>query len=340
MYYFVEYLRARGAIKVALIILGLFVIAAIILRLSVHAPRVSDIAYNIETSPTAHVTRTHLPDGSMRTVVDDPARQTHAVIVQNGNRLHMDVREPAKNARATHDTMDIGSTSVNTDVHDGVEHTVIDSKGAFEYELGVCLLITIPMGLLVATLLAGPLAKENDGHLELAWTKPTSRDRYALEAIAVDAVAILASQALTLAILLLVTLMFFVPHFTYGPRIGWIVLLALLGPLAWYAALTACSASVKRGPGMVIGLGWVFAIIIPTVADATSDPARFSAIAAFFYTIFHSLSFLDPIAYLSGHTGTGNALHHLPLPTADAGLAALIIGYVALSVLQWRRVEA
>ncbi len=342
MYYYVEYLRAKGAIKIALILLGIVLLAAIVLRVAVHGPSVDDWAYSLEHSPTAHVTRTQLSDGSTRTVVDDPQKQTHAIILRNGSALSMDIREPAASARTQHDSMSMGSMNMNEDTHAGITHVTIDYHSGFEYDLGLLFLATIPVGFIVSTILAGPLAKENDGHLELAWTKPISRERYALASVTVDIVAIVVSQVLCAAVALIGTLLFLLPRFSYGPHFGWNILVSLLGPIAWFALLTAASASLKRGPGLVVGLGWLFAIIIPSAAAGLTDAARYNAIASVFYVIFHSLSYLDPISYMSFHNvkstiGTGFGLS---IAATAFALAALSIGYIALSVLQWRRVEA
>jgi hypothetical protein len=137
--------------------------------------------------------------------------------------------------------------------------------------------------------------------------------------------------------------MFIVPRFGYGPHVFWNILVALLAPISWYALLTAASASVKRGPGLVIGLGWMAAIIVPSVAGGLSEPAKYNTIASVFYAIFHALAYLDPISYLTfrnTESTIGTGLIGLPIQGVAAALAALIIGYIALSVLQWRRVEA
>ena len=342
MYYFVEYLRAKGALRIALILLGIILLAVVILRVSVHASNPSDWAYRLQNSPTAHVTRTRLPDGGTRVVIDDPAKRTHAIITDSAGAIHMDVSEPAKSGRAGRDNTSFGHMTMREDVHGGISHVVIDYQRGFAFDLGLLMLATIPMGLMVATILAGPLAKENDGHLELVWTKPISRERYALASIGVDVAAIVISQLLCTAATLLGTLLFIVPRFSYGPHVVFNILVAFLGPIAWYALLTAASSSLKRGPGLVCGMGWLFAIIVPGIAGVLAGVSKYNAIAAGFYAIFHALSYLDPIAYMTFHNaqstiGTGLGL---TIIASAVALAALSIAYIALSVLQWRRVEA
>jgi hypothetical protein len=334
-YYFVEYARAKRAIAIALILLGLFFLAAVILRLSVHD---SNWQATLQNSPTAHVTKTTLADGSIRTIVDDPARQTHAVIVKHTNGvMDMDVTEP-RGSKTHHANFVMGSTNMNQTVEGNKLHTTIHYvPEAPNFELGICFLITIPMGLIVASILGGALAKENDGHLELAWTKPVSRERYALAGIAVDAIAIVVAQLLTIAVSLLATLMFLVPRFSYGPNLAWAILLAFAGPVAWYALITAASASLKRGPGIVIGLGWVAAVLIPGIAGALQGAAGVNPIAAWFYAIFHALAYIDPISYFSFHKDQTTMM---PFPDSVGVMFVLIAAYVALAVAQWRRVEA
>lgn len=336
-YYYVEYARAKRAIFIALIFVGFFFLAAAVLRVSVHN---GHWAADLETSPTAHVTRTQLPGGSVREVIDDPQRETHAVIIRHpGGVLDMDVVEPrASGGVRHHGDFVMGSTSIHETVEGKNLHTVLHYVGGTpSFDLGVCFLFTLPMGLIVASILGGVLSKENDGHLELAWTKPVSRERYALAAMAVDAVTIVVSQLLALAVALIAALMFVLPHFSYARTFGWYIFLAMAAPVAWYALITAASASIKRGPGVVIGVAWVAAILVPSLGHALEAVASLNPIAAWFYAIFKGLSYIDPIAYLSFNGG-----HSYLMPVWEGAwvLCALAIGYLALAVAQWRRVEA
>jgi hypothetical protein len=336
-YYYVEYARAKRAVFIALILLGLFFLACLIVRFSVHDTHWET---DLEGSPTAHVTKTLQPDGSTRIVIEDTARQTHAVIIKHpGGMVDMDITEPRKGS-SHHGQFIMGASSVNTTVEGNTLHTTIRYKPELPvFKMGFLFLMTIPLALIIASFLGVPLAKENDGHLELAWTKPVSRERYAIASFVVDSAAIVLSQLLTIAVTLLATLMFFVPRFGAENNMGWYILAAIVAPLAWYALLTAASASLRRGPGLVIGLGWIAALLIPALAQALSGAAKVNPIAAWFYEIFHGLSYLDPIAYIAvqhGHSGL------LAISTAGCAgvLCALLVGYLALAVAQWRRVEA
>lgn len=336
-YSYVEFARAKRALRIVAILLGLFLLAAIVVRISVHDTGAAE--GRLINSPTAHVTRTQLPGGATRTVVDDPSRSIHAVILKHvDGSLDMDITEPKTDENQSNIVM--GSMTVNRTAHGNMEHTVVHyAHGVPAFPLGYCFLFTIPMGLIVASLLGGPLAKENDGHLELAWTKPVSRERYALGAIAVDAATIAVSQIFTLALALLATLMFLVPKFSFGDNMGWHILMSFAGPISWYALVTAASASLKRGPGVVIGLGWVAALLIPSIAQGLAQAASVNQIAAGFLVIFKALSYLDPIAYMT--TGSGNGRSFLlPFPQTVWVMCLLAAVYVALAVAQWRRVEA
>lgn len=335
-YYFVEYQRAVRAIRIALILLGIFLVSVILLRLSIHT---SDWTNPIISSPTAHVTRTQLPDGSTRIVVDDPQKQTHGIIIKHADgTVDADVTEPKSTGRHK-DNFSIGSVSINTNDEGDAQHTTMHLKPQSPvFDLGGLFLVTIPMGFIVASLLGGALAKENDGHLELAWTKPVSRERYAIASILVDSAAIAVSQLLTIAVTLIATLMFLVPRFDWPGSIALSIVVALAAPIAWYSLINAASASIKRGPGAVVGLGWVAAVIIPGIAGALQGAAPYNAVAAWFYAIFKGLSYIDPISYMSfsgpAHTLMGS------LQISAGVLCALAIGYSILAVAQWRRVEA
>ncbi len=343
MQQYVEFLRAKGALRIALILLGLALLAGIILRFSVHGAGVNDWASTIEHSRSAHVTRTQLADGSSRTVVDDPVKRTYAVITRRNGQVFMTITKPAHGSAESHDSVVMGSADINTATRGGVSHVTVRYVPGVSYDLGILFLITIPMGLLAATILGAPLAKENDGHLELAWTKPISRERYAMQAFGIDLAAIIIAQLCTFAVVMLGTLLFVVPRFTYPHDLGWYIALAVLGPAAWYAALTVASTSLKRGPGLVIGLGWLFALFVPGIAGALSGAAPVNAVAAGFYAIFRALSYLDPIAYLSIKAGSNSAATTLNLGTSWNTILALVgltVVYLALSLVQWRRVEA
>jgi len=344
MSYYVEFLRAVREFRVAAIVMGVVLLIACIARLAVHEQAPSKVFGELMDSPTAHVSRTTLADGSVRTVVNDPVKRVHAVATIHGYHWHIDLVQPAHGAPNT-ERVNAGAFSMSDVTRkNGTEHVVIDSSGIPPLPLGLLFLTSILPGFIMASRLGGVLAKENDGHLEIAWTKPVSRERYAAAAFAVDIATIVATQFVWLIMVMLILLAYFVSGFYLESGIGVHVGLALLGPIAWYAALNGWSASLKRGPGMVVGLGWLFAIIVPAIASGTASLVH--PLAGLVHAVFTGLTYLDPIAFCgisvrgSVVSASVPAVGNISLAASCAVLAALAIFYLAASLVQWRRVEA
>ncbi len=347
MYYYAEVLRGMRALRVIAIILGIALALAIILRLwalSEHNPEI--MASVLQSSPTARVTSKTLADGTIETTVNDPFKNIHAVVDRRGQHFHMDVTLPTTNSMSQERFFSIGNSSVDRTHRGGMSHVVITREGsANSIGIGILFAISCIIGLITATMLGGVLAKENDGHLELAWTKPVSRERLALASIGVDIVTILISQVAMVMLTVIICAMFIWPWpaFYANAMTPSVVALALLGPIAWYACLTAFSASLKRGLGMVIGLGWLAGIVTPAVAQGTAFSG--SDIGRSVHLLFQTLSYIDPISYVSFHGSLGNNGLQFQTAIGTIGVSALLLAvlaivYVVLAVLQWRRVEA
>ena len=345
MYYYAEVLRGMRALRVVGIILGVFLVIAIIFRLWAFAEHSPNFwASHLQTSATARVTSKTLADGTVQTTVVDSVERVHAVIDRRGGYLHIDATVPSDRKMGGSFTM--GDSNATIDKKTGMKHIVItEDMGNANIPVGVLFAIASVIALITATMLGGVLAKENDGHLELAWTKPVSRERLALASIATDIVTILASQAAAIVVILIICAMFVWPKFYSNSMTPLFVTIALLGPVAWYACLTAFSASLKRGLGMVCGLGWLAALVVPAVAQASSHSQ--SDLGRSIHVIFQSIAYIDPIAYLSFHGSFSSDNGGIAFQTAGGTLgfsaimlAVLAIVYVALAVLQWRRVEA
>ena len=340
MYYFVEYMRARRAMRVVAIILGVLIVAAVGLRLyflSYSTPETLAVA--LERSPSAHVTQTRLPDGTRESVVDDPQKRVHAVIDRKPRELRITLTEPsAMYSSQSKRTFSMGSNSEHVEDTNGIARVKLDYRQDADFDLSVLFIISIATGLLTATMLAAPLAKENDGHLELTWTKPVSRSAYALASIGVDIAAIVASQILTVAAILACATIFVLPNMGFGSILY--MGLALLGPITWYALLTTISASVKRGPGLVIGMGWLGAVFIGGIAKGTAHMTD-SALGNAVHQVTQAIAYFDPIAYLSfgdGGVVPNGVIHGVGETLAVLGVLAVL--YIVSAVLQWRRVEA
>lgn len=343
MFYYAEYLRAIRALRVIAIILGISLALSILFRLwALTANTPETLAQALQASPTAHVTTSRLADGTVRTVIDDPFKRVHAVIERHGQLFRMDATMPSALA-PRHNHFSAGTFIIKSGKGSGTGHVIANYDMNAQVGIGEVFGIACIIALITATMLGGALAKENESHLEIAWTKPVSRDRLALATLAVDIAAIVASQLVTVALILLVMLMFVTPHLFANAMTPVFILLALMGPIAWYACLTAFSASLKRGLGLVVGLGWLAAIVVPAVATGSAN-SSVSVIQAI-HAVFQAAAFIDPISYLSFHGSLSN--NGLTFRTAIGSielsafaLVLLTVAYVAAAVLQWRRVEA
>ncbi len=347
MYYYAEVLRGIRALRVIAIILGIFLAVAIIFRLwafAEHGPMF--VASQLQGSPSAHVTSKIRADGTVETTIVDPVKRVHAVIDRRSGYFHMNATIPSDN-QMSHNNFSLGSSNITENRSSGMTHIIVtqDMSGA-NIPVGILFGIASFYALITATMLGGVLAKENDGHLELAWTKPVSRERLALASIGTDVLTIVVSQLATLVVIVLICAMFVWPRFYTNSMTPLFVALALLGPIAWYSCLTAFSASLKRGLGMVCGLGWLAALVIPAISQATARSQ--SDLGRSIHMLFQSLSYIDPIAYLSfrgAFSVSSSSGFEFQTAVGSLGFSALMLGvltivYLTLSVLQWRRVEA
>jgi hypothetical protein len=189
-----------------------------------------------------------------------------------------------------------------------------------------------------ASIFGSSLAIENDGHLEIAWTRPISRTRHALAKLLIDIGAIVAVFALVYAS-------------------GWLVV-ALLGdhpvrvsfdgqsllklarflafPLAWFGLTQALTAGIKGSWfGAIVGPLWpvcqaLFAVgLLPLPAP--------------WHKVWQIANIPNPIAYFPFWTfdetfhvyqfGYGVVLDIL-------ALAAIATIGITLATLRWRRLEA
>jgi hypothetical protein len=111
-----------------------------------------------------------------------------------------------------------------------------------------------------------------------------------------------------------------------------------MGPIAWYACLTAFSASLKRGPGAALGIGWVVAVACPAIAAMTHDAS--TPVGRSVYAVFNAVSYVDPIMFTWFRLSNVMLDPTRAIVMALVALTTLAILYLALAVVQWRRVEA
>lgn len=188
-----------------------------------------------------------------------------------------------------------------------------------------------------ATTLATSLAHHVAGHLEIAWTKPVSRDRFIFEILLVDALAIAVAYVATL-ICMIATILVFSGKFpaVFTPlgvaRTG----LELAFVFAFYMVIQAATSGQRRFAGMIAGVTWPVLLIVM----ATPSMGMPAPITRFFQII----NYINPIALLSVRT-TGDTITnmvYLQMWSAPAvfDACALIVVALAIALVRWRRIEA
>jgi ABC-type transport system involved in multi-copper enzyme maturation permease subunit len=339
---YVEWLRIRNCLRNTAIVLGVLLALAVILRVSL--ARYTSPAHwigQIQARPGVRTTHTTLPNGTKRTILDDPSDQTHVVIDDRGDAgEHIVVTEPSSRAHHDEDThVSVGSIRVSESRNGSMTTTVTDTNGAVPivYYMGLADVVA----LIVATILAAPLAREIDGHLEITLTKPISRARYALGAIGVDVVAIITASVMTVAALYICQLLFESPKLDFSGVNDHSVLMGVAMPLAWYAMLCAATTWVSRGYGAVLGFAWPVALLVwaLTLVRPTNLVARFV------HDVASVLSRFDPLTYVS--LAKSNGYGGIAASPSDAtfGLRVMMevlffVVYSALAIWRWQRVEA
>lgn len=334
---YIEFLRIVRGLRVVGIVLGLIFLAALIVRVSLAQHGTwDDEVHRITASSTAHVTTVKQADGSVKTIIDDPVQKSHAEIVDRGYAgKEILITQPSKKTGREHVVM--GSVSVARESRNGMDNVhVMTNTNA---DLAWLFIGAVPMMLLFATLVAGPLAKENEGHLELAWTQPVSRTHYALTAIGLDLLGILLTAVATVIVYMLCASLFEAPHVVATAHSMQIVFLCVLASFGFYALVTAVSASMRRGPGLAIGLIWASVMILPGLAHIDGEPGTLGHGIGL---VFKGLNSLNPLSYVPQ---TIHLIKDEPTLVGTAAwspaiLVALTVIYLAAALVQWRRVEA
>jgi hypothetical protein len=337
---YVEWLRVRNCLRCVIIILAIFVALGVILRVSVNRYMSSEawIAH-MSMENGAKETQTTLPDGTKRLTINDPDEQTRIVVDDHGYAgRHIVITEPSSRAHKEHDDVSFGSLRVVKSHHGGVTTTVIDTNGAVPmiYYMALADLVA----LIVATVLAAALAREIDGHLEVALTKPCSRLRYALGVVGVDVVGILAASVLTVIAFYLCQLLFESPRLDFSGVNMRAVAMGIAMPLAWYAMLCAATTWLHRSWVAVLAFAWpaVALVGILTLLPMTSP------VALFVHDVAWGLSRLIPLSYVQmaspDHMGSTISYTGDHFGMRISLVTLFFVVYGALAVWQWQRVEA
>jgi hypothetical protein len=337
---YVEWLRVRNLLRTTAIVLAILVVLAVILRVSVSRYMSPDAwVSHISLDPGTKVTHTVLPGGTKRTTIIDSSAQTTVVIDDFGySGKHIVITEPSRRAHKEGEhNVGIGSIHVAESRHGSVTTTTIDTNGSVPMLYYMALADVV--ALIVATILAAPFAREIDGHLEVALTRPCSRVRYALEVIGADAVGILVASALTVVAFYLVQLLFESARLDFSGLSMRAIAMGIALPLAWYALLCAATTWLSRSYGAVLGFAWPLAILIGVL---TLIPPG-NIVALFVHDVAWVLSRLNPLTYVAFTSPSDNGTisysgSHFALRLSIEVLMFVVYG--AIAILKWQRVEA
>ncbi len=287
------------------------------------------------------VTHVVLPDGTRRTVVDNPKQGVRISIDDRGywgqTMTVVDHRPPADAMK--HD-FSFGDLTVKRVFVPGGAILTIDTSQP--EHLGLYFAAATFAALIVATFLGAPFAREGDGHLEIALTKPVTRERLALGTMGADVVGMIAAFAMTVLLFFLGHVLFEAPRYAFDLNDAGVLAGGLAGAIAWYALLCAATASVRRTYGAILGLSWPVCGAILILADSDFGKAP---IAMALHALAQPFSWIIPFSYMhfSGGVVIDNAPQVASMTTSFAQvpvLLALALVYGALAILQWRRVEA
>jgi hypothetical protein len=190
---------------------------------------------------------------------------------------------------------------------------------------------------ILATVLGSSLATENE-HLEIAWTRPRSRTRYATALMTVDAIGILIGQLLAFAIVAgLIVSLAKVTKLVSGTDDWLNVVRFLLFPLAWYGFIVALSASMRGRASLVQGLIWPIALGLAALAAAP--------LPDIWHRVFAAINMISPMAYLTyndhgqgAQIVTGAAMPNIALAVIVLALMIAVSWFAA--TFQWRRLQA
>lgn len=336
---YVEWLRVRNTLRVLAIILAILVGLAVVLRVSVSrymSP--SSWVHHISLEPGTHETDVTLSDGTKRIILDNPDKQENVVIDDRGNAgTHIVVTEPTKQAHEEHDKVNVGSIQVMQSHHGKMTTTVIDTNGAVP--MIYYMAIADVFALIIATILAAPLAREIDGHLEVTLTKPISRLRYALGAIGADVVGILAASLMTIVAFYLCQLLFETPRLDFSGVNTRAILMGIAAPLAWYAMLLAATTWFARSYAALLGFAWPVVLFIGLLTLVPTN----NVVALFIHDVAWVLSRFDPLSYVSwvGPNEHGTFTNEGSNFGMRIGIVTLLfVAYGALALWRWERVEA
>jgi len=330
--YYVEMLRAWRVMRIFLIILGALFALAVIGRIFGHGSmNVGD--YTVP--PTAqHVTHSGSADGTEITTFDDKGQHVVFRSDRSGIQTVAVTELSARRSRHSYSHANFGIVSVTRSQHGTMTTTVSRThKIPLDWLFGIAAFFVAIFG----SILGLALSRENDGHLELTWTKPVRREAYAATIMVVDTCAMLVLTAITVGMCVAVLAMFGLAGIIVADQGTFsTVSVCLLFMLAFYALAMAATASLRRAGGIALALIWPASFILPGLTMV-----KWLNIGA----VVRVVDTLNPIAYLPSFGGSEEGAHMLTLVPLGVGysiaaLALITVAALLASLLQWRRLEA
>ncbi len=321
---YTEWLRVRGTLKWIAIVLGILLVVCGIVRIA--TLRLDGVGYihDLQSQPDTKTSVTTLSDGVKRTTIVNDREKASVTIDDRGYDGKHNVMSRKHTGGDSINGL-FGTVSVQTASSGDADVTVIDTNTPTFF--GDFTVIGLVVALIAATILGAAFAKESDGHLEIALTKPIGRTSLALQTMLVDCAGVAAAFAMGV----IFGMIFHAIFQSLKIRVSWqdvaSVAVALLGSIAWYAMLNALTASMKRAYGIIVGLAWPVAGIVLALTGLPPG----NEVRDLLRTIAHAISYIDPLNYLNVVTATTNQI---------VLLAVLALVYGTLAAIQWRRVEA
>ena len=311
--YYPELLRAWRLARVFLIVFAALIVISGIGK--IFAPNHFGVVIDSSDTPDgSKVIKKTLPDGTVIKSYTDK-RGGSVTITQRGAFEKVVINDPGKKTQVmTHD---------------------------MHVQWSALMMIAGGFGGFVAVLLGLALARENDGHLELAWTKPVSREVYAATIFAIDYVAALGITAaflVMIAIIFAMSMQLSLIYFDASALSSTVLTLVVIA--AMYATITAASASMRRA-GTILGIAYPALLLMPPMTQI-----KWMSIGS----IIRVIDTVNPVAYYYAYImnsiyNSWGGLKQFTIATpaeATVYIALILITIVGLlaALVQWRRLEA
>jgi hypothetical protein len=184
-----------------------------------------------------------------------------------------------------------------------------------------------------ASILGRSLAKENDGHLPVAWTKPVPKSTHAAMKMAVDVAAIAILFAImSVAAYAYISIAGMMKFISVPSDTGLQLIRFALAPLAFYGLVQCLTASVGKRSGTVLGLMWVGVFVLSALGSAPLPQP--------YHSIFAFIDYANPLVYINVDIDKGGSVITAGLGAATLGLALIAAFGAVGAVFQWQRLEA